>query len=159
MTYLWSWGDGNYDTTPYPTHVYAAPGYYQICFTITDALSCTSTYCDSSNVWIAHDDGRSDASITINVIPPWTVGINQPVEKDNFTVFPNPFSSTVSIIASGNKNLLAYRMLSLQGAEIVTGSMKGQEYKLNLENVSAGIYLLEITSDNGFKTYRKLIKE
>ena len=47
LKYLWSWGDGNTDTTEYPSHTYDSTGFYKICLTITDANGCNSNYCTS----------------------------------------------------------------------------------------------------------------
>lgn len=42
-TYLWNFGDNTTDTSPNPTHVYAAPGTYTVNLTISDGI-CSSTY-------------------------------------------------------------------------------------------------------------------
>ncbi len=53
LIYLWSWGDGTYDSTPYPSHTYSAAGNFIVCLSITDSIGCTSSYCDSVNSVIA----------------------------------------------------------------------------------------------------------
>jgi len=47
FTYSWTFGDGGTSTALLPTHTYSANGGYIVCVTMTDANSCTSTYCDS----------------------------------------------------------------------------------------------------------------
>jgi hypothetical protein len=163
INYVWDWGDGNQDTIAYPSHNYAVGGYYNICLTITDDTGCVSMRCDSTMITAHNGSGNEhnvdNTMITVNVIPPITTGIHAPPLTGTFSVYPNPFTSTVSILAPGNKNLLSYRLISMHGVGILKGSMTGEEYKLNLDALSAGIYLLEITNETGFKTYRKLIKE
>lgn len=44
-SWLWSFGDSTISTQQSPTHVYAAPGTYMVCLTITDGLICNSTSC------------------------------------------------------------------------------------------------------------------
>ena len=46
-SYLWSFGDGQYSNHFDPHHLYASPGYYQVCLTITDSVhACTDTHCE-----------------------------------------------------------------------------------------------------------------
>ena len=47
VSWAWDFGDGNTSTQQNPTHTYNVPGPYYVCLTITTALGCTSTYCDS----------------------------------------------------------------------------------------------------------------
>jgi gliding motility-associated-like protein len=41
--YLWNFGDGTTSTLENPTHTFSAPGTYNVTFTISNALGCTST--------------------------------------------------------------------------------------------------------------------
>ena len=46
-SYLWSFGDGQYSNHFDPHHLYASPGYYQVCLTITDSVhACADTHCE-----------------------------------------------------------------------------------------------------------------
>ena len=42
-TYLWDFGDGNTSGLQNPTHVYASPGTYTVCLTVTDICGTDST--------------------------------------------------------------------------------------------------------------------
>lgn len=44
--WLWDFGDGTTSTAQNPSHVYANPGVYSVCLTITTLNGCTSTYCE-----------------------------------------------------------------------------------------------------------------
>lgn len=49
-TYLWDFGDGSYSADQDPTYVYAAPGNYTVCLTVTsDSLGgwCSDMHCDT----------------------------------------------------------------------------------------------------------------
>lgn len=48
-TLNWDFGDGSTSTEQYPYHVYASPGIYNVCLTVTNAY-CQSTYCDSVQI-------------------------------------------------------------------------------------------------------------
>jgi hypothetical protein len=43
VTYAWNFGDGATSTEASPTHTYAAPGYYTVSLTVTDAADATRT--------------------------------------------------------------------------------------------------------------------
>ncbi len=44
--YAWTFGDGTSGTGPNPTHIYALPGLYQVCLTVSNPISgCTNSVC------------------------------------------------------------------------------------------------------------------
>ncbi len=43
VTYAWDFGDGTTSTEASPTHTYAAPGFYTVALTVTDAADATRT--------------------------------------------------------------------------------------------------------------------
>lgn len=47
--YSWSFGDGAVSNTIAPSHVYATPGPYWVCLTVTNG-TCVATHCDSVRV-------------------------------------------------------------------------------------------------------------
>jgi len=52
-TYLWTFGDGDSSTLAFNRHIYASPGTYYVCLTVTDSTnsgSCSETECDSVHV-------------------------------------------------------------------------------------------------------------
>jgi len=44
-SWYWTFGDGDVSDNHAPTHIYDAPGTYEVCLTITDNTGCTDTYC------------------------------------------------------------------------------------------------------------------
>lgn len=46
VSYAWDFGDDSTGDGPNPEHVYAEPGSYEVCLTITTADGCVSTWCD-----------------------------------------------------------------------------------------------------------------
>src|SRR5204863_254436 len=54
-SYLWTFGDGATSSAVAPWHLYANPGAYYVCLTITISTSsgnCTSTLCDSIHITV-----------------------------------------------------------------------------------------------------------
>jgi PKD repeat protein len=51
LTSTWTFGDGTSGTsTGDITHLYASPGMYYVCLTVSNFLGCSSTYCDSLRI-------------------------------------------------------------------------------------------------------------
>jgi len=47
QSWLWDFGDGDFDNTQNPSHTYTAAGTYLVCLTITDTCSSNVTFCDT----------------------------------------------------------------------------------------------------------------
>lgn len=73
---------------------------------------------------------------------------------NNIKIFPNPSSSIFKIVSDTNIDKIT--IFDTLGKEILTQSQNNNE--VNIEKLSKGIYLIEITSENE-KIYKKLIKE
>ena len=52
-TFAWDFGDGSTSTQSNPSYVYANPGTYYVCLTVTDTVhgGCSNTWCDSVRVF------------------------------------------------------------------------------------------------------------
>lgn len=73
---------------------------------------------------------------------------------NNIKVFPNPSSTIFKIVSDTNIDKIT--IFDTLGKEILTQTQNNNE--VNIEKLSKGIYLIEITSENE-KIYKKLIKE
>lgn len=74
--------------------------------------------------------------------------------NNNIKVFPNPSSTIFKIVSDTNIDKIT--IFDTLGKEILTQTQNNNE--INIEKLSKGIYLIEITSENE-KIYKKLIKE
>ena len=75
--------------------------------------------------------------------------------KENFDLFPNPFTQTLSII-SKNTSLSTIKIFSIHGVLLYNTIVESNEANLNLENISPQLLYVEIeTQDHA--TYRKRI--
>jgi gliding motility-associated-like protein len=77
-SYSWSFGDGQFGSTPNPSHLYPDSGTYTVILTVTAANGCTQT--DSTHV---HVGTKPTAGFTAT---PTTVCVNQPVYFNNTSV-------------------------------------------------------------------------
>jgi PKD repeat protein len=92
LYYLWSWGDGGHDSSATPTHTYSSAGNYNICVEVYDRNGCNDRYCDSSTYIY-----RSQAIISVLVLPVAAAGINDVSAASHVRVYPNPTTGTLSI--------------------------------------------------------------
>ncbi len=168
LTYLWSWGDGTYDSTAYPSHTYATSGFYNICLTITDSVGCTNTYCSSYYLMMPQTP-----IIHVNVYPPGGifVGINNKTKEETITIAPNPFTSQTTISFSeefrnnGTGSQHTIKIMNLVGECIQQLTTNNKQLILDMSNVAKGIYFVRIedtsagsVTENKKVVNRKIIK-
>ena len=84
------------------------------------------------------------------------------VKSMNVQLMPNPATDEVTITYQlKNKENVSVRLLNATGNTVMTqdlGVQQNGSAKLNLESLSSGIYMVEITS-GGDKTVSRLVKE
>jgi PKD repeat protein len=162
LSFDWDFGDGSpHDTNPYPSHVYTSTGSYNLCLTVADANGCTSTYCDTMSVDSLGNIYRmASPGFIINVLSPAMVtGVKEVAAENAFGVYPNPFTSELRIsLLNSSMKAENYRILSVQGAEIMRGKMEGANGTINTQSLSSGVYLLEITMNDGSRSFQRVIK-
>ncbi len=161
--YFWDFGDGTNSSLQFPNHTYTGTGPYYLCLTITDSANagmlCTASYCDS----ISPGHGVSQAT-TLNVYNGLTMGIaQQNTAVESLENYPNPFSDATTISYSLSKNstveLSIVDLLGNKIAMVESGSRTSGSHKVNFDasGISAGIYLLQLKSDNKMTTKKLVI--
>ncbi len=161
-TYLWSFGDGTSSTSAFPSHTYSGSGPYLICLTITDSTalgSCTASYCDS--IYPGH--GSSQVT-TISVYNGMTVGIHENTSTvETLDNYPNPFTTATTITYSLKQNSsIELNIVDLLGNKVATvesGSKSSGNHTVSFDaaGISAGIYMLQLKTDNKFTTKKLVI--
>lgn len=130
----------------------------QYTFEFTTAYSfyysyATDTYPDGET-WL---DGTGaltgyDLSFTATISPETvTVGVKR-FENDKISIFPNPTSDAV--ILSGLKSETTYTIYDMLGTEILKGTTTANK-KINIQNFSNGLYVLEFENGNTLKFVKK----
>jgi hypothetical protein len=150
LTYLWNWGDGTSDTIAYPSHTYSVAGYYNICHTITDYTSCTSTYCDSSYL-----SKNSDAMVTVNVIPNTITGISANFSDYKLSIFPNPANDFINMQTPQPSEI---EILNLQGQVMKQINSDEELTIIDVSGFPAGLYFVKAKTQK-YSTVGKFIKE
>jgi hypothetical protein len=88
----------------------------------------------------------------------WTKDIKLPSSK--ITVFPNPSSRELNIkLSEGNQRLSNYRIYDLQGKLILQNSINSPQNKIDIQNLSSGVYIIEAQTNSGAVYRTKFVKE
>jgi hypothetical protein len=145
--YTWSWGDGTFDHTAYPTHTYSAAGFYTICLTIQNGV-CTSTYCDSSYL-----QKGPNSIISVEVIP-GTSGINSYELSDQIKIYPNPVADKLTIESPQRATIEIFNMEG-QVIKIIASNNKAI---INVSTLPNGLYFVKVKTEKGI-FIKKFVKE
>ncbi len=83
----------------------------------------------------------------------------QNIDKENsFHVYPNPTTSGEVLTIVGN-SIKSYSIISATGQIVQQGTLEKNEYNsIYLNNVSTGMYLLYLKTDNGIMTRKLIVK-
>jgi|GEM_PF-5523369 len=121
-------------------------GYYYDVFSYS-----RSVYADTSNVYLGNDYGiyilKNDLD---NNIEEALSSLN------SFNIYPNPTHNQLTVITSREYQSLS--IYNLQGQQIKFIKTKGQQYTINIEDLSAGFYFLKVTTDKE-SNVTKFVKE
>ena len=132
-------GDGNLHSGYFDSlvHEYEGPGIYTICLEISNfAGTCTDEFCATIDL-----DPNFAGEATGE---DWTV-----------TLIPNPAKTATTVRLTGAKVLQA-RLYDLYGRTVWEGQAAREEFKIPLDRLASGMYLVEIETEKG-KAVRKLV--
>ena len=104
---------------------------------------------DANNTMILSITGTSFASEVNAMIYVGTVNIEDEALQD-MLIFPNPATELINI--EGSANIQQVELYNLQGQRVAmeTGNVR----TLSLNGLSAGMYIMKVTTDNGTSTYK-----
>jgi PKD repeat protein len=157
----WYWGDGSTSNTLYTTHSYSAAGMYSICLSVTVSCGAVGGSCASYTIYRSSEDMNI---ITVNVINPLTVGINnQSVEELNYSISPNPnngsFHLSLNGLGSGNVTISVYNLVGKLVYQSDNNSNHGVLAKdIQLNDAASGVYFIKVASDDKVTTKKVVIE-
>ncbi len=160
LYYSWNWGDGSAnDTAAYPSHTYTAAGFYTICLSISDSSGCSDTYCNP--YFLLKSEDESSAMIHVNVVAPTFTSLHGTVQE-NFTLYPNPTTGTVTLKGSNIRGSAVCTLLDAMGKQLIrkyfANGVLAAGVPLDLSALHAGLYFLKIQTGNGSRIL-KVVKE
>ncbi len=153
LTYLWQWGDGSGSTGATPSHIYSAPGNYNICLTVSDNFGCSDSYCDSST-YIYKTDGIA----TVDVVWQIPTGISQSaIPTPQFAITPNPATNSVTISIDESMIGGIVTVSDITGRKVAAVPLSTVNCQLSTESFSSGVYFVTLTSKGRNSTKKLLI--
>jgi hypothetical protein len=86
-----------------------------------------------------------------------TTSVDRDIENSEIQIYPNPFENELTIQTSRNREY-SVELATITGRTVYQSEMEGNFHRINLIDLSTGIYLLLLKSDN-FMSVRKVIKK
>lgn len=154
LSYSWDWGDGTYDTIPYPTHIYNNAGFYAICLIITDSIGCNAQFCNSYYL-----QKSINSMVYINVIPQIT-DINESFTNNSFSLYPNPVENILTIenhLLNSNVDEFI-SIYNIQGQILFRQPFIKDKMTIDISNFENGVYLVRMNNATR-NIVSKIIKE
>lgn len=78
--------------------------------------------------------------------------------KPTFQLYPNPTSNSITIAAQAG-SMQSISLFDLNGKQLSTKQVNGQETQLDVSHLEAGIYLVRIEMPNGETTMKRFVKK
>lgn len=85
-------------------------------------------------------DTSSPAILTVNKV----LGINQTISTKGLYITPNPATTAINVYHSSELIGGAYRILNLQGQQLMTGTINTNNTSIEVSELNAGVYLIEM---------------
>jgi PKD repeat protein len=139
-SYHWDFGDNSASTDKNPSHTYTKDTTYYVCLTLYDGSNCSYTFCRYSEV---------------------TDGVPFISASGNWIIYPNPFSSQLTITGKQiNSRVQSIELYDVLGRLVINRNTDTENNKLNMDAsfLANGMYFLMIkTADENY--VQKVIKQ
>jgi len=131
-TLLWDFGDGNTSTITNPVHTYSGYGFYNV--------SLTVTICNQTDIKIK----TIECDSTLNI---------EDFGENKLIVSPNPTSNSVTLKLSKNYKKVDTAIFDVTGKLLASKRIQNSvDFKMDISDFSAGLYILNVFADNDFYT-------
>lgn len=139
----WDFGDGGTSNQTNPVHVYQSLGTYQICLVVDN------------------DCGTDTTCRYIDIKP---TGIGDLDEQVNMEVFPNPSSDKVQInVSSSDEDIREITLMDAVGQHVrayrAAQGSKSEELRWDVNDLAAGVYLIQVQFENSVMTKRFIVTD
>ncbi|HRK79975.1 MAG TPA: PKD domain-containing protein [Saprospiraceae bacterium] len=135
-SYSWLFGDGNSSQAAAPVHTYAAPGTYTV------TLNAQRPFCA--------------ASTTMTVMTGVTSS-GEAAGAGAWRVFPNPASERLFLQGPAEGRGCRYLFWNAAGQKVLEGTLRESSGELDLQDLPAGLYWLELVDENDLRQRLKVV--
>ncbi|MCE3278201.1 MAG: C-terminal target protein [Bacteroidetes bacterium] len=157
VNYFWDFGNGTTSTLATPNFSSAIDTVLNVCMTAFMATGDSCTYCHLIGIDSLGNIIRNEG-FTVNVVDSdITTNITSAQKEDNYLLYPNPTSGELTIVHRADTGSAQLNIFNLLGKTILSTRITGN-HKLDISDVNAGVYIIEITNDLGIsrtKLYKR----
>lgn len=121
--------------------------------------------------WVWTEDGNPTpvldpcvASFYNGEVEDYTLNVTEQLSISDINIqdisfYPNPVNDYLNVTLS-NKNIASFSLYTLTGQKVIEQlDIDKNTYKIDMQNLSTGIYILKITNDSGESSIKKVVKE
>jgi len=153
-SYMWDFNGLSVDSL-YTEVTFVDSGNYNICLYATNEAGCVSDSClsfeiDSIGNW---SPTGMPTAYTLYVVPEYIQTSISEITND-LLIYPNPTNNSITI---SNNNSVSVQIMSLSGNVVYSQKHNGM-ININVENLSNGIYILNLT-DGKTNKFSKFVKQ
>lgn len=133
ITYFWQFGASNATAMgPTTSYTYGNNGFYNVTLNLINACGDTT---------------KVIKSVTVSNV----VGINEIIKDAKVNIYPNPASAFLIIENKTGLEFEHFKLTNVLGKVVFTqkNNAKSATHKIQLDNLNAGVYFLEIQTPNG----------
>ncbi|QEE50627.1 T9SS type A sorting domain-containing protein [Flavobacterium alkalisoli] len=107
---------------------------------------------------LLHDNWAGTTFYIDNVMLDGTLGVNEQL-LSKFSIYPNPASDVINIANAENILVNGVEIVDLNGRVVKSVNLNGvTEAQINISDLSSGMYLMNVSSDQGTTT-KKIVKK
>jgi hypothetical protein len=150
------WNFNNIQLVPISVNEELSMGYVQFRVKLNPGFAVGSIIPNTANIYF----DTNPAIVTNTFTTEFTAALNnQAFDGTNFTLYPNPASQFINISLNNTSeiidNVIIYDVLGKIIKEVK--SISSNSATIDTSSLSKGVYLLEITTENGLKQNKKLV--
>lgn len=112
---------------------------------------------NTENVWAPSLDGGSGVTNAFPFEISYSVLSTESFSENSFDVYPNPVNNELNIIGKGF-DILSVAVKDLNGRVIKSSNFDGNNAQINVQDLTAGVYMVTIKSNAG-EVSKKIIKK
>lgn len=88
----------------------------------------------------------------------FSVAVEEPSARSSIKIFPNPFQNYIRVNLQGGSSLECL-IFSIKGNLLMATHLNDQASQIDLNNLTPGMYIVRLTTEDGQQIHRKILKE